>query len=86
MPSNIVLLGIAQGVSFEFYKSCRVDRHFVGAGYWFQVIAVAYRPLPKETACPIATELAAWTVEHMKVGAGCGKRQPYSQHVEPAAR
>ena len=66
-------------------EGCVPRRHFVGAGYWFQVIAVAYRPLPKETACPLAIEMASWTVEHMKIGGGCGKRQPYSQHVAPAA-
>jgi len=58
--------------------TCRVDRHFVGNGYYFQIIAVAHQPerpgAPKlaRESCAIALELAAWTADNIRVGAKCG--------------
>lgn len=73
-PQNASLLDFGQHIARGTYETCRVDRHFTGAGYYFHIIAVALKPLPKETACPIAMEMASWTVAHLKAGEGCGPR------------
>jgi hypothetical protein len=74
---DIMFLAAGQGWSNQ-KDGCRVDRHFVGAGYYFQIIAVAHQPerpgapKPERDSCEIALELAAWTAENIRVGAKCG--------------
>lgn len=74
---DITFLTSGQGWSNQ-KDGCRVDRHFVGAGYYFQIIAVAHQPerpggpKPERESCEIALELAAWTAENIRVGATCG--------------
>ncbi len=63
---------------------CRVDRHFVGAGYYFHIIVVARQldpalrkgdtPTPGHPVrdpCPFALELAAWTFDNLRIGDRC---------------
>lgn len=54
-------------------ESCRVDRHFVASGYYFQLIAVAFRMEPASPNCSMASELVSWAVEHIRIGQGCGE-------------
>ncbi|HEY6876916.1 MAG TPA: hypothetical protein VI299_02810 [Polyangiales bacterium] len=67
---------IWRGQGFSYVRdpeACRVDRHFVAHGYYFQIAAVAYRVSPHDR-CKVATEMAAWAAEHIRVGKGCGPR------------
>jgi hypothetical protein len=74
---DIMYLTVSHGWS-NMKGACRVDRHFVGAGYYFQIIVVFDQrgepgaPKPEHDSCAIALELAAWTAENIRVGAKCG--------------
>lgn len=73
---DIMFLGVSQGWT-NGSDACRVDRHFVGAGYYFQLIAVALRPKAAAATasafdpCSVALELAAWAAENIRVGGTC---------------
>lgn len=64
-----ILQGFAHGSRRE---SCRVDRHFVSAGYYFHVIAVAYQPARPVVPCDFAVELASWAIDNLQIGTACG--------------
>lgn len=66
---SAIYLSMGQGVS-QRQDSCRVDRHFVAAGYYFQIIALAYHAAASEP-CKVAEELAGWTVAHLRPGVRC---------------
>ncbi len=81
--SDAVYLSLAQGASGGKID-CRVDRHFVGAGYYFHIIVVARQldpalrkgdtPTPGHPVrdpCPFALELAAWTFDNLRIGDRC---------------
>jgi hypothetical protein len=57
--------------------SCRVDRHFVGGAYYFQLTVAVHRIEPNSDVCKVALEVAAWTFENLQVGKGCGKAIPW---------
>jgi hypothetical protein len=74
---DIMFLSLSHGYS-NIPGNCRVDRHFVGAGYYFQIVAVVHQPqgqgAPKyeHDSCAFALELAAWASQNIRVGQGCG--------------
>jgi hypothetical protein len=73
---DTVYLSLSRGTSYDPKGPCRVDRHFVGNGYYFQIIAVA-KPAkasastPARDSCAFALELAAWAAENICLGAAC---------------
>lgn len=67
--ASAIYLSMGQGVG-QPNDSCRVDRHFVAAGYYFQIIAVAFHAAPLEP-CEVAEELAGWSAAHLRTGADC---------------
>lgn len=79
-----IWLALGQGTSSPS-KGCRVDRHLVGGGYYFQIIAAVVQPeAPSDAgtvgvpeargdACAIASEMAAWAAAHLRVGDACGR-------------
>lgn len=69
LATLLVFNGFAKG---SRYPSCRVDRHFVGAGYYFHVIAIAHEPANDVVPCDFAMELASWTVENLHIGEAAG--------------
>ncbi|MEY4511625.1 MAG: hypothetical protein RLZZ450_3747 [Pseudomonadota bacterium] len=71
---DVSMLGTFHGIASGDHTNCRVDRHFVGAQYYFHIIAVAYHPEPPVDPCAFALELASWTAEKIRVGKGCGNR------------
>jgi hypothetical protein len=66
---SAMLLSLGQGVA-QRQDSCRVDRHFVAAGYYFQIIALAFHATTLEP-CRVAEELAGWSAAHLRAGEGC---------------
>ncbi|HEY6876579.1 MAG TPA: hypothetical protein VI299_01120 [Polyangiales bacterium] len=70
-------LWIMQGVAMVHSpEACRVDRHIVEHGYYFQISAVAFRIAPPYDRCKVAEEMAAWAAQNIQIGKGCGPANP----------